>query len=172
LFNKYIHLLNKIKIMESEMFNEQLINHKDIINSYALKLTKNKEVAADLTQETLLKALRHQASFSINTNLTGWLLTITKNTFLNSAKRSSINRKITNTIYSESTKEFNNVESFINMNDIEKSINNLKAELKSPFKQFIEGYKYHEIATEMQLPIGTVKSRIFKARTICSNEIR
>jgi RNA polymerase sigma-70 factor (ECF subfamily) len=101
-----------------------------------------------------------------------------KNTFINNYRRS----KKTNEIM-ESTKEimmsnirsnksFESPEALISQKDIKKEIDGLENDFKIPFQRFFDGYKYKEIADEMDLPIGTIKSRIFLARKKLSSQLK
>lgn len=145
-------------------FNSLLIQQKDILKGFALNLTRNKEDALDLVQETILKALTYRDKFANKTNFKAWLMTIMKNTFINSYRRNVMGTNIKGEIKITTSKSYNQIDSYINTKDLKIAIDKLKDEYKIPFERFVEGFKYHEIAEELQLPIGTVKSRIFIAR--------
>lgn len=156
--------------MTQIQFNTALLNLKDKLHIYALSLTMDHDNANDLLQETNLKVLTYREKFAADTNFKAWVFTIMRNTFINGYRR-SINAKKT---FESSNKEyFMNIahdkvypspESIYGMNEIYKKIDELDTDYKVPFSMFVEGYKYKEIAEEMDLPIGTVKSRIFFAR--------
>lgn len=173
MFNLAIPLFNKIKhhvAMTAIEFNNQLIDQRNALRSFALHLTSNSEDAQDLLQETYLKALVNRDKFADATNLRAWLYMIMKNTFINSYRRAVKTREIMS-----KTKEFtmsalsknyqkNTAESQMNEKEIHKAIDGLEDEYRVPFTRFCDGFKYKEIAEELDLPIGTVKSRIFLAR--------
>jgi RNA polymerase sigma-70 factor (ECF subfamily) len=126
-------------------------------------------------QETMLKALTYQDKFADGTNLKGWLYTIMKNTFINNyrrmVKRNTFIDQTDNDFYLDSgEREFstttNLAEQKFIMRDIEEAINKLPDNLKKPFTMNYKGFKYHEIADILRIPIGTVKTRIFVARRI------
>ncbi|HEX3008814.1 MAG TPA: RNA polymerase sigma factor [Bacteroidales bacterium] len=151
-------------------FNHQLISLEDKLSRFAMTLTANKEDAKDLLQETLYKALSYRDQFVQYTNLKAWTYTIMKNTFINNYRRNMRQ----NTTFDNTKDSF-----FLNQNsdtvnispegtfaekEIKKVIESLDDDFKVPFKMHTEGYKYKEIAKELDLKIGTVKSRIFFTR--------
>jgi RNA polymerase sigma factor (sigma-70 family) len=151
-------------------FKSKLISHKEALKNYALQLTKDRDNALDLVQETLLKAMRYESKFSKGTNLKGWLFTIMKNTFINeyrrNVKRNTFLDSTDNTFYLDSTpvKAKNDAELTFIRTDLESAISLLPKDLEYTFRRNMVGYKYHEIAEELDIPIGTVKTRIFVAR--------
>jgi RNA polymerase sigma-70 factor, ECF subfamily len=151
-------------------FNQQLVNQRTPLKNFAYSLTLNSEEAQDLVQETFLKALKYRDKFVDATNLKAWLYTIMKNTFINTYRRSVKTRQIiTQTDDISAVKQLNgshspDAESQINVKNIHRAIDALEDEYKVPFTRYFDGFKYKEIADELDLPIGTVKSRIFLAR--------
>jgi RNA polymerase sigma-70 factor (ECF subfamily) len=137
---------------------------------YALSLTTDRSQAQDLLQETYLKALIYSDKFAQNTNFKAWIYTIMKNTFINHYHRNVKTRNAyegTNSEFQlkfQKEKCFPSPESIYSANGIIKCINGLEEEYKVPFNMFIDGFKYKEIAEYLDLPLGTVKSRIFFAR--------
>lgn len=156
--------------MTEIQFNTALLSVEERLRYYALSLTANPEKANDLLQETFLKALTYRDKYTKNTNFKAWMYTIMKNTFINDYRR---NIKAKNT-FSGNGNEFHLMvskdkvypapDSFYSTKEISKSINALEDEYRVPFTMFIEGYKYKEIAEQLHLPLGTVKSRIFFTR--------
>ena len=151
-------------------FNKQLLSHQNPLKYFALKLTADNEDAEDLLQETFLKALKYKDKFQEKTNLKAWLYTIMKNTFINNYRRAVRKRTIIDNtaddFFVNSTKTHSPIspESEYNYKEITKTVDLLNDECRIPFKMHNEGYKYKEIADELNMPIGTVKSRIFLAR--------
>ena len=70
-------------------FNTRVISMSDYISRFALQYTRDEDLAKDLAQETILKALKNRDKFRTNTNLKGWLKVILKNTFINSYRKKS-----------------------------------------------------------------------------------
>ncbi len=151
-------------------FNQQLINQGTSLKKFAYSLTLNGEEAQDLVQDTYVKAISYREKFMDATNLKAWLYTIMKNTFINNYRRSIKTRQIIQQTDDLSlVKPVNgtngpSAESQINEKQITSAINALDDDYKIPFVRYFDGYKYKEIADELHLPIGTVKSRIFLAR--------
>lgn len=156
--------------MATSDFDQQLITQRPALRNFALSLTSNSEEAQDLLQETMLKALVYKDKFAESTNLKAWLYMIMKNTFINSYRRTIKSREILQKSKDVSTEQLvknyqkNTAESLLNEKEILICIDALEDEYKIPFIRFYNGFKYKEIADEMDLPIGTVKSRIFLAR--------
>lgn len=169
MFNFELRNLNK-KNMSTTDFGNVLDNQRDFLLQLALKLTKHLDDAEDLRQDTYFKALKNQSRFEQGTNLKGWLYTIMKNTFINNYRK----KKLQNTFVDETDNGY-----FINQglnNRVEYADENVDQEfimkqIESVDKTYVEafmmhynGYKYEEIAEILDIPLGTVKSRIFLAR--------
>lgn len=167
-----------LTIMTAVEFNHQLISLKVPLTGYAMDLTANMEDANDLVQETYLKALTYREKFTDYTNLKGWVYTIMKNSFINKYRRSvRENTTFDNTRdlhYLNSAGQSNdqNPLSEISVAEIHENINGLEDQFRIPFEMHREGYKYKEIADELNLNIGTVKSRIFFGRKKLMQAIR
>jgi RNA polymerase sigma-70 factor (ECF subfamily) len=156
--------------MTQIQFNSALLDIKDNLHYYALSLTSDSEKANDLLQETVLKAIIYLDKFRQNTNFKAWMFTIMKNTFINDYRRG---KKTKNTFDSSNYQTHLSVidnevypapDSLYNSKEIYASVQKLEEPYKIPFNMFLDGYKYKEIADELDLPLGTVKSRIFFSR--------
>ncbi len=158
-------------------FNSRILSEKQSLKNFALSLTKNLDDALDLVQDTYVKAITYREKFEPSTNLRAWLFTIMKNTFINSYRRAVKTKQIlqTNADLAMAKAWKNNhqdlTESRLAAKDIMGKIENLEDQYKIPFTRYYTGYKYEEIAQEMELPLGTVKSRIFLARKILMEKI-
>lgn len=156
--------------MSTLEFNTQFYKMKSVLNAFAFNLTKNTEDAHDLYQETAFRAIKNSDKFRPGTNFKAWLLTIMKNIFINNyrkkVKANTIIDSTDNMYYINSGKEAvrNGGESNMMMQELEGMIEKLDDSIKVPFLLHFEGYKYQEIADQLDLPLGTVKSRIFFAR--------
>ena len=151
-------------------FNHQLLKYQNALGYFAKSLTSNNEEAKDLLQDTLLKAMTYKDKFVEKTNLKAWLYTIMKNTFINNYRRKARANTImddTRELYFLNIPQdsgFNSPEASYDIKEIETKISALEDEYKVPFQRYNQGFKYKEIADDLNLPIGTVKSRIFMAR--------
>jgi len=156
--------------MTTMEFNNRLIGMEDRLERFALSLTANRESAKDLLQETYLKALSSKDKFIEFTNFEAWAYTIMKNTFINNYRKAVRQKTIVDTTkdlyYLNNSKESGHVkpDSTMQQKEINRHINDLQDELKVPFLMHTRGFKYKEIAEELDLKIGTVKSRIFFTR--------
>jgi RNA polymerase sigma-70 factor (ECF subfamily) len=156
--------------MTSIEFNYQLTSLSESLERFALSLTSNIEDARDLLQETFVKAISYRDKFADDTNLKAWTFTIMKNTFINNYRRlvkSNTTFDHTDDLYYLNLNResgFETPESSVSAKEIEKHIEKLEDEFKVPFQMHLQGYKYKEIADNLGLKIGTVKSRIFFTR--------
>lgn len=151
-------------------FNHHLTTLEGALQRFAVSLTLNREDARDLVQETYLKALDNRDKFTDARNLKAWVYTIMKNSFINNYRR-RVRQKTTfddtRDLYllsNLSRPESFNPLSSLSAAEIEAEIDRLEDEFRIPFRMHQEGYKYQEIAEELNLKIGTVKSRIFFSR--------
>lgn len=147
-------------------FNGKLINMQEQLYFYALQLTDDQDDAKDLVQETSYKALRSSERLHDSKHIKAWLFTILKNTYINYL-RSGHNKQL----ISEKDSLSQQIDNFsIAMEDkpdeilFRKELNDIIKLLPGVYGQpiimFLSGYSYKEIAQAMEVPIGTVKSRI------------
>lgn len=140
------------------------------LKPFALKLTKDREDANDLLQETIVKAYTNREKFAEGTNLKAWMYTIMKNTFITNYQRMMRRNTFIDTtdnlhfINSSDSQITNKAINGFAMDDISEAIENLQDVYKVPFMMHFTGFKYHEIAEKLEIPIGTVKNRIHIAR--------
>ena len=140
------------------------------LRPFALRLTRDMEDANDLLQETILKAFSNREKYTDGTNLKAWMYTIMKNTFITNYQR--MVRKNTFIDSTDNLHYINSSSSMIEnsaygkfaMKDINQAIEKLDDAYKVPFLMHFRGFKYHEIADKLNIPIGTVKNRIHIAR--------
>jgi RNA polymerase sigma-70 factor (ECF subfamily) len=151
-------------------FNTQILSLKDNLQYFAYSLTSNHEDANDLIQDTFVKALIHKDKFDPATNLKAWIYTIMKNTFINKYRKDTkVNTIIDNTKDLYFLNNSNNSDSIApdskyNHSELLREVDMLQDEHRIPFQMHFQGYKYKEIAEQLDLSIGTVKSRIFFGR--------
>lgn len=159
-------------------FNHRLIGLQPTLKLYTRRFTVDKEESEDLLQDTILKALSNKEKFTQNTNFKAWLYTIMKNTFINRyRKESKAKTQLDNTkdlyyLNVADTHTFSSPGSGMEYKEIMELMNELKDIYLIPFKMYFDGYKYHEISEEMNIPLGTVKTRIFYARQYLKNRMK
>lgn len=153
-----------------ESFKQRLVGLQGNLLSFAYQLTTNREAAEDLLQDTTLKALDNEEKYVDNVNFKGWIFTIMRNIFINNYRQTV--RKATVIDQTEDLYHLNisqdsgldTPEGSFAVKEISAAVNAFSPEYREPFSMFLAGYKYNEIAEKMNLPLGTVKSRIFFAR--------
>ena len=171
MFNFVTSLLNKnSNLMTAIEFNQKLLDLQSSLEYFARKLTTNQEDANDLVQETYLKALTFKDKFVYHSNFKAWLFTIMKNIFINNYRRAKKSRTIMEStddlnIYSRKISTFPvTPDSELSEKEIQQVVKALEDDHRIPFEMHTQGFKYKEIASELDISIGTVKSRIFFGR--------
>lgn len=151
-------------------FSSSLSKMTVALKPFAMKLTRDVEDANDLLQETMLKAYTNRDKFNDGTNLKAWLYTIMRNTFITNYQRLMRRNTFIDTtenlhfINSHGSVTQNQALAAFTMQDIDNAIKNVDDTYSVPFIMYFRGFKYHEIAEKLKLPIGTVKNRIHIAR--------
>ncbi len=164
--------------MKSSQFEKDLIELQSNMRNFAFSLTLNRDDAEDLLQDTTLKVLDNQDKFVENVNFKGWILTIMKNIFINNYRKIVRNQTVfdrTDDLHHLNLPQnsgFENPEGALSVGEINNSINAFADEYRIPFTMHLDGFKYEEIAQTMNLPIGTVKSRIFLARKKLQEQLK
>jgi RNA polymerase sigma factor (sigma-70 family) len=158
-------------------FNQLLLKNTEFLKPFAVTLTRDNEVAKDLLQETMFRALANKEKYNVGTNIKAWLYTIMRNIFINNYRRKAKQ----NTIFDSTSNDFlinynqvtisNAAESSLRMKDVQKAIHGLPEIFRNPFMLYFEGYKYHEIADMLKEPLGTIKSRIHFARKLLKEQL-
>ncbi|MCS5490932.1 RNA polymerase sigma factor [Algoriphagus limi] len=158
-------------------FSYSLNKLSSTLKPFALKLTRDMDDANDLLQDTMVKAFTNRDKFTEGTNLKAWLYTIMKNTFITNYQRMVRRGTFVDTtdnlhyINSSDSQIENGAYGNFAMDDITLAIENLDDVYKTPFMMHFRGFKYHEIADKLQIPIGTVKNRIHIARKLLKEEL-
>ncbi len=163
--------------MSTIEFNKMLLTNTEFLKPFAITLTRDNEMAKDLFQETLYRALANREKYNTGTNIKAWLYTIMRNIFINNYRRKSKQ----NTIFDNSPNDFlldynqgaisNDAVATLNIKEVQEAIYQLPEIFKNPFLLYFDGYKYHEIADMLQEPLGTIKSRIHFARKLLKTQI-
>ncbi len=155
--------------MNGLQFQKKLLGMQENMMNFALMLTANKDDALDLLQDTTLKVLDNQDKFVDNINFKGWVLTVMRNIFINNYHKVVRTQTVLDQgvdIYNLDVindSGFDSPDGAYQIQEITKAISALNSELKIPFSMYLNGYKYNEIAERLNVPLGTVKSRIFFA---------
>lgn len=171
---------------KSQLFEDEFLSHFDALYNFAYKLTMNEADAKDLLQETSIKAFRFIDSYKKGTNAKAWLFRIMKNSYINEYRKMSKKPGMV---------DYQDVESYYNSDKVSSSGNytiDLRAEivkdmlgdeisnaldsLDEDFKTIIvlsdlEGFKYDEMAEILDIPLGTVRSRLHRARNMLKEKL-
>ncbi len=151
-------------------FQTRLMDLQNNMLNFAFMLTSNRDDAYDLLQDTTLKALDNADKYVENTNFKGWVFTIMRNIFINNYRRIARSATVidqTEDLYHLNLSQDSGIDSpegSYTAAEITAAINEFPEKYRVPFTMHVAGYKYNEIADEMGLPLGTIKSRIFFAR--------
>lgn len=157
-------------------FEKSYEDVQDTMFRFAYKLTKSESAANDLLQETALKAYTKRKSFSRKSPFKSWFSTILYNNFINEYRKRTNRTKLENHVRTiknllPNPNQRNNGYLKLVKEDIEKEISSVGPKCRKAFKMFIEGYQYKEISDKLNIPTGTVKSRINYARQIAKRRI-
>jgi RNA polymerase sigma factor (sigma-70 family) len=164
-------------MISDKEFNKHLLELRPKLRVFASMLSLTEEDAEDLTQDTITKAIIHKDKFTDDKSIRAWLFTIMKNIFINSYRRNKTYRELLQKTGENSELRFwnqyiaNNADSNLYASELWNEIYKLDNKFSIPFIFFVKGYKYREIADFMQMPIGTVKSRIYYARKLLSEQL-
>lgn len=161
------------------LFGREMLPHMDHVYNYAFRMTNNAEDAGDLTQETYLKAFRFINDFRSGTNAKAWLFRILKNSFINIYRKKQRSPKpevyATTDEYDESMRECTVPENDLRRDifdhllsdDVVNALQTLSEEFRTIIiLSDIEAQSYEEIAEALSIPLGTVRSRLYRARRV------
>ncbi len=152
--------------MTTQEFQNKLLLIQDDLLRFAFRLTANSDDANDLRQETTLKALDNQDKFAPDSNFRNWVFTIMHHNFVNNYRRQLRSQAAATHILASSSisTEYEESNKSADYQQIWNALRQMPRQYSIPFMLHLRGYKYREIAEKLQLPIGTVKSRIFVTR--------
>ncbi len=155
-----IELVRRIKNGDEEAMSSIIKIYKNRIFNFILRFVKDKEKAADLTQEVFIKAYFKIGSFKEDSKFSTWLFTIATNLSRSELRKRNIMQLLPFTTFKLTTDHHPG-----NSNGIDFLINQIKPEYRIPLiLKEVEGFSTEEISKILQLPEGTVKSRIFRAK--------
>ena len=148
-------------------FEQHVVKLQNALLGFAKSLTHNEDEAKDLLQETSLKALSNKAMYDDSGSIKSWLYTIMRNLFLNCRHHSSrqealpIDFEIPDTDDVQSGIEG---EDSFSTTDVQRIMDLLSIDNRILFGLYLQGYRYDEIADRLQIPLGTVKVRIYRIK--------
>ncbi len=171
------------KVEKDQIFEQEFLPHLEALYNFAYHLSYDEENANDLVQETFLKSYRFINSYRVGTNAKAWLFQILKNAFINQYRKKN-KRPIQvdfEDVVNYHDSEAENVkhlnlghEIFQGMmgDEVTIALNSLPIDSKTIVLLCdIEGFTYEEIATIINIPIGTVRSRIHRARNMLKEKL-
>jgi RNA polymerase sigma-70 factor (ECF subfamily) len=161
-------------------FEDEALPHLDALYTMAIRLARNPDDASDLLQETVLRAYRFFHQFESGTNCRAWMLTILFNNFRNGYRKSvreqpaASAEEFERKIESESLRvdpAGSNPEALLSGQGMEGEVENALAELPGEFREAlllvdVEELSYQEVSGVLEVPIGTVKSRVSRGRAL------
>lgn len=175
-----------VAITRSPEFEQLVLDHMDMLYAVALRHTRNTADAADLTQNTVLKALRFHDKFETGTYIKAWLLTILRNTYINEYRRKARRPTMVELSGTEPAQD-NSPDPEIRYEPSKRSARELMELLDDEVKLAIESLpgdfrtavimadiedlSYKEIADKMGCPLGTVMSRLFRGRKLLREKL-
>ncbi len=168
-----------------EIFEQEFLPHIHSIYNFAYRITFDEDDAKDLVQETYFKSFRFIDSFEKGTNAKAWLFRILKNSFINEFRKKNkepvkidyqeveafynsdeVNHMITSNLQVEAVKEMIGDEVSIALNSLEVDFRTVIILCD------IEGFSYEEMALILDVPIGTIRSRLHRARNLLREKLR
>lgn len=167
------------------IFEKEFLPHADALYNFAYKLTYNGDEAGDLVQETFLKSFKYALSYQQGTNAKAWLFRILKNTFINDFRKKS--KEPAKVDYNEVESYYNSDETDVNVttdlridtvkgmmgDEITLALNSLDVDFRTIIILCdLEGFKYDEMAKILDIPIGTVRSRLHRARQMLKEKLK
>lgn len=175
------HYSEKVK---NEIFNDEFLPHINSMYNFGYRLTLDRDDAKDLVQDTYLKAFRFIESFQKGTNAKAWLFRILKNSFINDYRKkakepSKVDYQAVETYYNSEDVDRQitpdlRVESLQDMigDEISNALNSLDVDFRTVIILCdLEGFKYEEMAKILDIPIGTVRSRLHRARNLLKEKL-
>ncbi len=175
---------NYTDAQKQEIFDKEFMPNINAMYNFAYRLTLERDDAKDLLQDTYLKAFRFIDSFQKGTNAKAWLFRILKNSFINDYRKKS--KEPSKVDYQEVEAYYNSeevdrqitpdlrVESLGNMigDEISNALNSLDVDFRTVIILCdLEGFKYEEMAKILDIPIGTVRSRLHRARNLLKEKL-
>lgn len=153
--------------MTAVSFHDQLIDTLPALRAFAMMLTRDRSAGEDLVQDTVLRALDKAEHYTLGTNLRAWLYTIMRNQFINGLRRRQRERltDIDEDLMDNLDAVAANQEHVLVLKDLMAAMGELRPEQREALHLVIaDGLSYDEVAQICNCPVGTVRSRIARAR--------
>jgi RNA polymerase sigma factor (sigma-70 family) len=173
------------KAEQDAIFEEEFLPHADALYNFAYHLNYDEDDANDLVQETYMKAYRFVGNYERGTNAKAWLFKILKNAFINEYRKKSkrpaqVDYEEVITYQDEEDSQYSSYmdlreEMFQSMmgDEVTNAINSLPVDFRTVILLCdIEGFKYEEISKIIDIPIGTVRSRLHRARNMLKEQLK
>ena len=161
----FLGLINK---SNNKAFEELLMQYTDSLFNFAYRMTQNSQDAEDLVQESSIRAFKYFHKFKTGTNFKSWIMTILRNTFINKYRKAS---KEPPKVALEKVEGFvpatnvSGAEEEVFGEKMQYIVKDLPEELRTTLSLFyLDGFAYKDISNIMNVPIGTVMSRLYTAR--------
>ncbi len=176
--------LTRDEIKKQKDFDDEIIPHMDALYNFALRLTSDPNDAEDLVQDTIVKAYRFFSSYEKGTNAKAWMFRILKNSFINNYRKTS--KKPSQVDYDEVSSYYESVradstdttdlESLMFREMMDDDLSEALSRLPEDFRTVVllcdvDGYTYEEIANMLDVPIGTIRSRLHRGRNLLKTEL-
>lgn len=144
---------------------DELVDHLPAMRAFAMSLTRNSATADDMVQDTLVKAWTNIGKFEAGTNLRAWLFTILRNTYYSSRRKARREVADVDGVFTESLSQKPDHDGRLQMADFQAAFAQLPDEQREALILVgASGFAYEEAAEMCGVAVGTIKSRVNRAR--------
>ena len=172
--------------LEVHQFQSEVVSHVPALLAFARRLCRNEPEAEDLVQDTVIKAIRARKQFQPGTHMKAWLIKILRNAFINRYHRNTVERNLTSAPISDpvvdgwmshaSVRAMRDPEGFALRPQLRDALVAAIDRLPPDFKEVVlladaEGLSYREVADVLECPMGTVMSRLHRARKLLKADL-
>lgn len=172
--------------LEVRQFQAEVVGHVPVLLAFGRRLCRNEAEAEDLVQDTVIKAIRARKQFQPGTHMKAWLIKILRNAFINRYHRNAVERTLTNAPVADpvvdgwmshaSVRAMRDPESFTLRPELRDALVAAIDRLPQDFKEVVlladaEGLSYREVADVLDCPMGTVMSRLHRARRLLKADL-